>query len=237
MISAYCLVDFFNIEVLPKSRMPNTSDIRNGLDGIVSATMQALDSLGKPVQELTLRLYGGWHGDFGGTEIQLMDMTMKVIREYPRHIGTRLRVQIADSPFLDPSVQFLHTVRSVPLKVPRAFFTMPSQCANRHHCAMEELVKWWEGKCPDENCTVKLMELGTMVRQKMVDTHITADAVALAAEGSCDILLIASDDDDMVPALLGASGRVTTYHLARKSRRHEYYTNLLQQKNIITHHW
>jgi len=235
---ATCLADFFNLRLWSHGQEPGYNDIRLGLEELTSATMEALTNARKNVNELTIRLYGGWHGELPESGRHILAITSAVIREFPRHVGTRLRIQIADSPIWDPSLRMVDSVKQVPIRLPDCSISHNPHCINPTNCSISILQSWWNGRCPEKLCRVRIEELGFMYRQKMVDTLLTADAITIVRDELSDILLIASDDDDMLPAMLAISQLQFDALLMRRRNRQEfYYSEILNLRHIPIHIW
>ena len=72
----------------------------------------------------------------------------------------------------------------------------------------------------------------------MVDTLLTVDAMTIAHNAMADTIVLASDDDDMIPALLAlttANIRVTYLHRSHPSS--SYYVDILQSEGVAVRHW
>ena len=64
------------------------------------------------------------------------------------------------------------------------------------------------------------MDVTQRTRQKIVDTLLTADAMAIIQHRLADAVILASDDDDMIPALLAlAASDLPLTHMRRKVPR------------------
>ncbi len=72
----------------------------------------------------------------------------------------------------------------------------------------------------------------------MVDTLLATDAMTIARQGLADLLVIASDDDDMIPVLLTlGSLDLATARLKRDRSADSYYDELLEAEGIQTLLW
>lgn len=234
----HCLADFFNLGLWPRGRDPRFPDLNDGLQDLVSAIFSALGESGVAPREVTIRLYGGWHGDFPKSGRDILGLTHAVIREFPRRVGVRLRIQIADSPVWNQSLKILNSVRRVPFSPLSGDFVTPALCAKPGDCTIGSLRSWWNGRCPEEVCGIKLADVGSTYRQKMVDTLLTADAITLVHDDMCDALVVASDDDDMLPTILAVSYlRIRAFLLRRKARDDAYYRGILELNNVSIFNW
>ncbi len=71
----------------------------------------------------------------------------------------------------------------------------------------------------------------------MVDTLLTADAMAIRYEKLADTVVLASDDDDMVPALLAlVASEVELVYLTKRESKGPY-TTLLERKGARVCAW
>lgn len=238
MTVAYCLADFFNLTLWGSGRHPTYADIRDGLEDLVAASLNAMKESGIEPSELTVRLYGGWHGDRPDSRIPLRDLTEAVIRGFPSRSGSRIRIQMAEAPIWDPSLRLLRTVREMPLRPLPGQISAPGACADAGSCSVGSLISWWKGKCPNAACRVRLADVGSAVRQKMVDTLLTADAFTIMRDEAADVLLLASDDDDILPALLAIPpAKMKGIRLRRDARPDPYYDGVLDLLGLSTYNW
>ena len=72
----------------------------------------------------------------------------------------------------------------------------------------------------------------------MVDTLITADALVIARDQLADVVILASDDADMIPALLALSvSPLQVVHLIRSKPSTNYYRGILEREGLTIHEW
>lgn len=75
----------------------------------------------------------------------------------------------------------------------------------------------------------------------MVDTLLTADALTIVGDAIADTVILVSDDDDMLPALLAlAASEIQLIHLRRQWRNTHaarYYHEILVQHGTIIRNW
>lgn len=232
---AYCLADFFNLRLWPTGRSPVYSDVRDGLDDLVSAGVSAADNS----SEVIFRLYGGWHGEVPASRNDLREMTSRAIDALTKRLGrTRVVVELADTPIWDRSVRLLNTVQIARLANVPAHVEPCAGCVHPSSCTAMHLASWFAGKCPQQGCPVKLPEVAWRHQQKMVDSLLTADALTIVHASLCDVVLIASDDTDMLPALLAAGASdLEVVRMARRKSRYEYYEGLLELGGVRTYRW
>ena len=120
----------------------------------------------------------------------------------------------------------------VPIKL-----DVPGRCA-RTDCSLSQFSAWCKGRCPEQSCSLRLSEVASRYGQKMVDTLLTVDAIAIARDALCEVVLIASDDEDILPALLALKDTsLDAVHLVRRGPPPEYYRGILERDGVIIHSW
>lgn len=235
---AVCLSDFFNHDLWIPERPPTYADVRDGLQELVAATLEALKQRGPVPSELLVRLYGGWYGDDAEERVEMREITAAVVEGFPRSASPRLRVQLAEAPIWSPATRLLRTVRHVKHRRMTGSVAAPGHCTQGADCSVTILQSWWRGRCPDALCSVKIGELGYARRQKMIDTLLTADAIFLMQQGEVEVLVVASDDDDFMPVYLSALAFDTpTLRLKRGHTTSKYYDGILELHGLTTHTW
>lgn len=237
---AYCLADVFNLGLWPSGRRPTYADVRDGLADLLGQVVGALPS----ATEITLRFYAGWHRPTPGTPVDIRLMVARAIEQLPKRQAThRLRLQLADRPVSDPAPLMLGTLRTSSLPRVRADIAPSTHCVHANDCTLAHFRSWASGNCPHPSCTVRLREVAEQHRQKMVDTLLTADAMTIAHRHLAHAIVIASDDDDMVPALLALAPTLSHVACLRRSRPHRhyplssYYPDILEAEGVTMHHW
>lgn len=232
---AYCLADFFNLSLWPSGRPPGYPDVRDGLADLVSASLEAAPS----AREVTYRLYGGWNGEVPETRVALRELTERAVRHTPKRIAsTRLRFQLAEAPLWDSSLRLLRTVRKIRHSHIAATLSASENCPQHEDCSFDYLKQWCGGSCPETDCPVSLAEVASGFHQKMVDTLLTADALTIARDALAQLVMIASDDEDMVPAMLALKeSEVDTIHLTRRGGYPVYYSEILIRDGVAIYGW
>ncbi len=210
---AYCLADVFNLELWPRHRLPVQLAVEDGLRDLVGQVNSAVPS----ATEVTIRLYGGWHRETLKAPVDIRHMMERAIENNPkRYRAQRIRVQLADHPIWDPGTPLLRSLRDSPLMRVHAQVTPSKQCFSPATCTSEALRSWCTGTCPESRCPVTLRQIAHRTRQKMVDTLLTADAMAIIKDRLAHAVVLASDDSDMIPALLALSASdIQLTHLRR----------------------
>lgn len=236
---AYCLADVFNLGLWPQGRSLSYADLRDGLQELVSETISAVPS----AREVTVRLYGGWHGDTPASRVDLRQMIDRAIYRIPNRIGTqRIRLQLADHPVWNPSIRMLRSVRSTAVtRVPARLSPSP-KCVLPDACSFALLASWASGSCPEGGCPVRLQDVARRHRQKMVDALLTADALVISHHALADVVVLASDDHDMIPALLAlVASPIQLVHLGRSrgnaSSLPAYYADILELEGATIRRW
>ncbi len=232
---AYCLADLFNLDLWPTGRRPRFGDVRLGLEQLTEQVLATVPSAG----EVTTRLYGGWDGDVPATQHDLRRMLNNAIQQMPRRAGRQMfRLELAESPVWDRNVPIRESVRLVrsgrlKTKVERA----PRCALGTDGCSLLSFESWCAGRCPEPTCPVRLPDVASRYAQKMIDTLLTADAMAIRYERLADAVVLASDDDDMIPAMLAlAASDVALIHLTKRKTR-SFYREVLEREGVRIHEW
>lgn len=150
-----CLVDYDNVRPLQERTL---GDVTLNLEILVDGLVGICRSFVYPIDELLLRLYGGWIDEDG----RLTRNAEWILSTLGRHRGRRDGIRV--SPRIITSLAHL----------------------------------------PGEILVGTVRSRTSPPRQKMVDGIITVDAMYFAEQADW-ILLVVSDDDDLVPAALVAS--------------------------------
>lgn len=238
-MNAYCLADFFNLDLWPTGRPPTYPDVRDGVWDLAGAALSAVPF----ATEVTIRLYGGWHGNLPESRVHLRPMVGRAIDSLPKRRGNqRLRIQIADHPIWDSSMLMLRSVRDGPVARIRASVAPAHDCTLRSTCSIAALRAWARGSCPHSECSVQLREVARVTRQKMVDTLLTVDAVAIGRDRGVGAIAIATDDDDLIPAFLALlTSDVRLVHLTRRQPGRtagtDYYPRILESAGVHILNW
>ena len=236
---AYCLADLFNLSLWPQGRSPNYADVRDGIGDLISESLGVVPA----AHELTIRLYGGWHGSDSQGAQDLPQMVARALRHFPRRVKRqRLRVELADHPIWNSSVRILNSIRDSRVSHMPARFTEPTNCHGTDCCTLPASRSWFRGACPEPACPVRLLDIASQIRQKMVDTLLTADALTIIGGAIADTVILVSDDDDMLPALLAlAASELQLIHLRRRRRPNtraaRYYHEILVQHGTTIRNW
>lgn len=232
---AYCLADLFNLDLWPTGRRPGFSDVRVGLDQLTKQVLATVPS----AQKVTTRLYGGWHGDVPPSLRDLRQMVSRVATEMPRRLGRQaFRLELAESPVRDHDVPIRRSVRIVHSRRLKMNVDHDPGCVRGPgRCSLSAFESWCAGRCPETGCPVRLREVASRYSQKMIDTLLTADAMAIRYERLADTVVLASDDDDLIPAMLAlAASDVALVHLTRR-KTPSFYRGVLEREGASIHEW
>jgi uncharacterized LabA/DUF88 family protein len=225
-VTLFVLVDLANRTVFRGVYRPNEALIGARLTDFVWSVADEFGKNTRSVIDLRFRLYDGWFdGDGIATDVYGM-LRAYVRNNYPtRRKNARIFVEVADALISAPKDRLPYTFRSelglgrYPVRIDK---TPPSGCVTPAECHLHLLRAWIDGKCPNPQCAVKTESIASYRFQKLVDTAIVADAVWFARDGE-DIVIV-SDDEDVIPALIAAraAGRRVIWVCSTPSPRMQY---------------
>jgi hypothetical protein len=185
-----------------------------------------LSSLPAGFWELDVRLYDGWF-DAAGEGTDLHYMMRRCVRDtYPtRKRGYRLFVEIAASTLAAPQYRLIDTFREqtgLTRYHTAVRQDLPGSCFLPSGCPLPHLRSWFKGRCPTPDCTVVADDVASFRQQKLVDTALVADLVWAASRG--ETVVVASDDEDVIPGLITAKsfGGLVAWASAAHSPRAPY---------------
>ena len=233
----HVLVDLSNSGAFRGVARLNPPTVADRLDEIVERTATSLfDAFGGPL-ELRFRLYHGWFdADGRGTDLHNLARP-HVSRAFPTLLRAhRIFVELALGPAGIVGQVLSHTYRQDPGLPPASLVIAdepPLACSHQATCGVPRLRTWLRGRCPEAEpaCPVRLTEVVTCRRQKLVDTALVADLVWLAAKGY-DVAML-SDDEDVVPGLLAASTfPITVSWLCRTGSPRPTYSPVIALQRI-----
>jgi hypothetical protein len=202
------LVDLANTAVHRGVYRPNPPILGRRLDELIDLASDAiLAATENDFLDFRFRLYDGWFDeDSRPTDIHGM-LSLEIRRRYPTlRRKKRLMVSVAEALLAHPRERLIHTSRTTAgVSGGRVTFLWPAACTDRVNCPLDGLKKWLLGRCPREpQCAVALGDVAELRHQKLVDSHLVADAVWLASHRN-DIAVV-SDDEDVLPGILTAKG-------------------------------
>lgn len=207
MSQAWVLVDLANTNVFRSVYRPNPPLIAQRLkDFIMPLAESTMTFLPSGFWELWFRLYDGWF-DPEGVVTSVHEMIRSHIRDdYPtRRRGYRVFVELAVSALAAREDRLVGTFREEEGLGPYRVSVLrqpPAGCYAPGSCSVSHFRSWVKGHCPAHNCTMLTGDVASFRRQKMVDTTLVADAVWAASKGGP--IIIASDDEDVIPGLVTA---------------------------------
>ena len=228
-MDAVCLVDFDN---LPQ-RLRNA-----GLVPLARYLEQAVQKASPNPGDITVRLYGGWYSASGLSNSGSL-LTQEIARDFPlvtpssTRIIRRIHCEIASS-LIDNKSQLLGwTYRRRSGIRSRLTNKRPADCAAPNSCTLEAVVRWSRGRCPDQGCPVTVQNAFTYNEQKLVDTLLCCDILALCRRTPKVAIFVLSDDDDLLPALLmGTSDGGLVWKCRMKPNPGTHYDSLLSQSSV-----
>ena len=228
-MDVFCLADFDNIPNQLKNGGLATLSAR--FDAVIATQLQASD-------DVFLRLYGGWYSASGlsnsGTRL-----TQEIARSFPIVVAQNGKIirhkhcEIASS-LIDNKGQLLgwthrqrHGIRS---RVSRKF---PAACLSQSGCLIDAVTQWSRGSCPIAGCNVKKEDAFSYAEQKLVDTLLCCDLLALARRKPAPNIFVFSDDDDLLPAIIMAANDCNSIWRCRmRPNPNSYYDPILLQAGI-----
>lgn len=209
MTTLSVLVDLANTTVLRGLTRPNPPLVGDRIDGLIERVAEALATrAGAGFLEYRFRFYDGWFdAESVPTPVHRL-VRPHLTSAYPtRGRESRILAEVAEGPLGCRPLRLPHTHR-VEAGLPRISLLLseesPANCRAFEECALPDLRVWLKGRCPraTANCEVRLNEIVSHRRQKLVDTLIVADLVWLATQGTP--VAVVSDDEDVIPGLLVA---------------------------------
>lgn len=182
--------------------------------GILAITTKALMAIPLKTTATTgrcdVRIYGGW---YEGNN--LTPLAQRVVAEiqsaFPAIVrcatvtgdqcGLSAQAELAFSLSEEPAHHLLDTFRKkqAPSNLkcvnPTGLGCTEPTCPIKHFSTLFDLER-----CPEANCTFELKDIIYRNEQKLVDTMLTCDMIH-AASRHCDLIIVISGDDDILPAV------------------------------------
>ena len=227
-MNAHLLIDYYN---LPQKLL------NAGVESILKQLESMIDATSTDTEDMFVRLYGGWYTDRGlsrdGTVLsQGISRTFPLVSKLPAGVR-RIHCEIASSLIRLRGELFVATVREA-----RGFERLmrslnPQHCTLKPSCTIQGVVHWSRGGCPEPGCPVLAHEAFITQQQKLVDILIACDLLALAEAGNASRVLLVSEDDDFIPALLQArSLGADVWHVRTKLGKRRLYDSVLNRQGI-----
>jgi len=227
-MTGYCLVDYDNLE--PQDREVGLASLARRIATAVLADKPGLNVL-------NLRLYGGWYDESGLTrEGTRLTQVFGNIFPFPFKVNggwINIRCEIASALVDYPADILPFTLRTKRGLRTRPRSVIPPNCSSPTSCGVLHVQAWVRGQCPVGGCTVPTGDAFVYREQKLVDTLLCCDLVALSSRKPSEPIILVSNDDDMVPALmLGAKIGGQIYKVQNAARPTTSYDPLCQQSGV-----
>lgn len=228
----HALIDFDNASQISKiGRSIRPPDLIQLTKLIIGEILKVIRLNNYKPFEINVRFYSGWHDAQTNRMTDNFIMLSSILRNEPRRIsGFRINYKIADSILISPENPFVNTVRVRNLR-PNLHIEYPNNCIDHANCSLNNVKYWIKNGCPNSSCLVKSNEVFSVREQKTVDISIACDLIYLAQQSSEDRILLVSDDDDFMPALISASSYGGNLTILRR-RLVSLYDNTLKSYSI-----
>jgi hypothetical protein len=227
---SFVLVDYDN---LPQRLVtPSLVSLATAIDTAVCRVIPG-------TTEMNIRLYGGWYATNGlsrkGTLLaQEISANFPIIRSGSgggtrRHIHCSIAASLvaAHALVLHATLRTRRGVRKV--RCP----THPANCADPSTCTVGAVLGWATGQCPNPTCTITSRDAFLFDEQKLVDTLLCCDLITLTQSNTPQSVILLSEDDDFIPALLlGGLRSNYVWHLRTRAGRSRMYDSHLMQIGI-----
>lgn len=178
------------------------------------------------VSRLDVRLYGGWYQDFEMTHrASLVAQSLGRVGGFPTPHPVRKgqllhgQVGLATELLALPTLTWGHT-RRLKLGLPRLRLhtvPFPEKCvAHDSRCPVRNLYRFTKHRrkcCPVDDCPVLNKDAFKTVEQKMVDALLMCDLLTTAIFSSFRVIVVASNDSDMIPCMAMVASRAKTSSL------------------------
>jgi hypothetical protein len=226
-MNAYALVDYFN---LPRRTQNN---------GLRSLAHGISDGIAEPgLEQIEVRLYGGWYDAGGLTKTgtllaQEIDQTFPLSLRTPQGAARTFRCEIASSLIESRADLFFSTVRDRHGLAWYRRAAPPLGCVDPPTCTRDVVLRWSRNGCPAPGCAVTHQEAFCSGQQKLVDSLICCDLLSLCTGDPDLVVLLVSEDDDFIPALVLAGRRGQgVWQLRSKAGKDRLYDDLLLRSGV-----
>jgi hypothetical protein len=227
-LDAFVLIDYDNLS--EAARRPGLVTLARRIDASISGVVQDL-------ADTHIRLYGGWYDEIGLTNAGTL-LTQEIGSSFPislalgGRMARRIKCEIASSLIDSRGDVFLFTMRRR-RGMRSVLKSQKSQnCANPGSCTIDAVRQWSQGPCPATGCAVASPHVFTYNEQKLTDTLLCADILALAQRAPAPPTFVLSNDDDMTPPiLLAAKSGAPICHI-RSSPNAKFYDGILRRNNV-----
>jgi uncharacterized LabA/DUF88 family protein len=231
-MDAYVLIDHDNVP----SQFANA-----GLAGLAARVFAVLSGSINNLNDVHVRLYGGWYDATGGLTRDGTRVAQEIGRDFPmtkmsqsRQIQ-RVACEIASALIDSPQDLFPFTFRRRSGIRSRLSRNKPPTCAAPGKCSIDAVAAWSRGHCPESGCSVTTETVFAYNEQKLVDTMLCCDILALALRKPLTPIAVLSDDDDLAPAVLMAAKLGAPIHLIEmRANKQGTYRPLFAAYNVRT---
>lgn len=206
-------VDYDNVESTVRQK---------GVEGMIRRILHLLPAdVLPPGTRVATRLYGGWY-DEDRLSVAAQKLNSDIEGRFPsvvplsvsgRRSGIHVSAELALALSISPNVDMMNTyrVRSAPRNLQTVGYPFARCVSSSSGCPLHGTYHLLRKKrCPEARCPVRLRDVITRPEQKLVDTMLTADLVYAARRPS--MAIVASNDDDLWPAIHTAVNLGTTVH-------------------------
>jgi len=229
----YALVDWDNLE---------DRDSRAGAKYVADRLWQSISGIAPRlvagVQDLDLRLYGGWNGRQHPTSrATLLDVDLQqnfpfVLRDPNRQTPVKVTGELAQSLVRLPRHILQHTFRQRqgPPKL-QCQTAIQLGCATQGCPIASVHGLFSQGRCPEQTCATTIDKVLIRAEHKLVDTMLVADLIHFAMAGNSPIAVVSSDDDLWPGILMALDAGSHVLHVRPKdhSSHHTYMNSALQR--------
>ena len=231
-MDAFALIDWDNLSEAKQQL---------GLASIGKDLFKIANDLDPSFDNLRIRCYGGWYGYLGltnkGTALsQTIRNEFPISRTRDGKRITYIQAELVSSPLELPKTMFDKTFRKrqgLP-KILQESFTCPQPA----QCSVKKLVSWsFNKRCPEAGCTVVADAAFFRHEQKLGDTLLATDLLSLPHSHKNPTILVASDDDDVVPPMLVACHWGAPICYLRESGSVGAYAPQVAASPVLTQSW
>lgn len=201
IVPALALVDFDNYANFRGLGKPATQvHVEQALLCLLQNLYACCKEHPQKITDLEVRFYGGWYDVERNGKSDRMRMLEKAISRIPKRFNA-MRLKLVP-------VESLISVVYTPLRLEARYERLQlriseeilQRCLNPDLCLTKKVHEWQKHGCP--YCEVKHEKVLRKKIQKAVDTAITVDMVYASTIGGKNLLILVSDDYDMLPGSL-----------------------------------
>ena len=196
---------------------------QQGVEGVIRAVLEQVPEHALPAgTRVATRFYGGWY-DQHQLSSSAQALTRDIDNNFPSILAlptlgrgrtVPVSAELALALSISPTAELMNTyrIRSAPPSLRAQSYPFAGCALGGSGCPLlgtYQLVR--KRRCPDPKCSVRLKDVITRPEQKLVDTMLTADLVYVATLWPSTVI-VASNDDDLWPAIHTAVNLGTTVH-------------------------